>query len=56
MLFKVALLVALGSVGLMALRRAADARIADNNDHKRERLAQAAAAQLQSLRDHLFKR
>jgi hypothetical protein len=49
MLFKLALAVALGSIGLMALRQVADA-----NDQ--ERLEQAVAAQLQSLRDHLFKR
>ena len=48
MLFKIALAVALGSIGLIALRQAADAS-------DQERLEQAVAAQLQSLRDHLFK-
>ena len=45
MLFKVAL----GSIGPTALRQVADT-------HNRERLEEAVAAQLQSLRDHLFKR
>jgi hypothetical protein len=56
MLFKVAVVVALGALGLMALWQMADARVADNTDRKQERLEQAVAAQLQSLREHLFKR
>jgi hypothetical protein len=49
MLFKLALLVALGSIGLIALRQAADA-------DDQARLEEAVAAQLQTLRDHLFRR
>jgi hypothetical protein len=49
MLLKVALIVALGSIGLIVLRQ-----LNDNNDQ--ERLERAVAAQLQSLRDHLFRR
>jgi hypothetical protein len=41
--------VALGSIGLIVLRQ-----VADPNDQ--DRLEQALAAQLQSLRDHLFTR
>jgi hypothetical protein len=49
MLLKVALVLALGSIGLIVLRQAADAS-------DQERLEQAVAAQRQHLRDHLFKR
>jgi hypothetical protein len=49
MLLKVALIVALGSIGLFVVRQLAD-------DDQEERLERAVAAQLQSLRDHLFKR
>jgi hypothetical protein len=54
MLLKVALIVALGSIGLIVLRQLDDAQVADNNDQ--ERLERAVATQLQSLRDQLFRR
>jgi hypothetical protein len=56
MLLKVVLAVALGSIGLIVLRQITDAQVADNDDQKQERLEQAVTAQLQSLRDHLFRR
>jgi sensor domain CHASE-containing protein len=56
MLLKIALVAALGSLGLMALSQMADDQVAEKTDRKQERLEQAVAAQLQSLRDHLFKR
>ncbi len=56
MLFKVALVVALGSIGLIAVRQLTEPSIADTVDEEQARLEQAVAAQLQSLRDHLFKR
>jgi hypothetical protein len=49
MLFRFALMVALGSIGLIVIRQ-----LADGDDQKR--LEQAVAAQLQSLRNHLFER
>lgn len=49
MLLKVAIALALGSIGLLALRRLADA-------DDRVRLEETVAAQLQALRDHLFTR
>jgi hypothetical protein len=54
MLLKIAMLAALGSLGLMALSLMVDDELSDND--RQERLEQAVAAQLQSLRDHLFKR
>ena len=56
MLLKVALVVALGSLGLIALRQATGTTIADDSDGEQERLEQAVAAQLLGLREHLFKR
>jgi hypothetical protein len=47
------LVVALGTIGMIALRQMADA---DNQEQSQERLEESVAAQLQNLRDHLFRR
>ena len=49
MLLKIALALALGSIGLVALERLTEA-------DERLRLEETVEAQLQALRDHLFKR
>ncbi|HEX3409247.1 MAG TPA: hypothetical protein VHS07_03160 [Candidatus Binataceae bacterium] len=49
MLFKIAL-----SIGVMALWQLADDEITDND--RQQQLEEDVAAQLQSLREHLFKR
>jgi hypothetical protein len=57
MLFKVALAVALGSIGLLALGRLAGIEVAENTDEgEQARLERTVAAQLHSLRENLFKR
>ena len=56
MLFKFAVVVALGSIGLIALKQMSDTRVAKDTDQQQQRLEQAVAAQLQNLREHLFKR
>jgi len=55
MLLKVALVVALGSIGLIAVRQLTEAQMADTIDQEQARLERTVAAQLQSLRDHLFR-
>jgi hypothetical protein len=49
MLLKIALALALGSIGLLALERLTEA-------DDRLRLEETVEAQLQALRDHLFNR
>jgi hypothetical protein len=49
MLLKIALALALGSIGLLALERLTEA-------DDRLRLEETVETQLQALRDHLFKR
>jgi hypothetical protein len=49
MLLKIALALALGSIGLLALERLTEA-------DDQLRLEETVEAQLQALRDHLFKR
>lgn len=56
MLFKFAVVVTLGSIGLIALKQMSDTRVANDADQQQQRLEQAVAAQLQNLREHLFKR
>lgn len=56
MLFKVALAVALGSIGLIVIGRMTGSAAADDTDREQARLERTVATQLQSLRKNLFKR